>query len=128
MAPYLERFVFPVEDIEGVATLEVEFVNDDWAGEGQVGDRNLFVTSISVNTVELHSGVRLVTTANFRAGSLKSILVNEGGARVNTEWAGLYGPGKLRLERPTSGWTRNELGVPVRQRSALANGLRKAMN
>jgi hypothetical protein len=128
MSPYLERFVFLVEDIEAVATLEVEFVNDDWAGEGQVGDRNLFVTSVSVNTVEFHSGVRLVTTADFDAGSLKPVMVYGEGARVTTEWAGLYGPGKLRLERPTSGWTAKELGVPVRPRSASANGLRKAMN
>ena len=79
---YLERFVFPIEDIEDVAALEVEFVNDDWAGEGRSGDRNLFVTEVSVNTVELHSDVSLVTTAKFDARSLTPIVSDQQGARV----------------------------------------------
>ena len=120
MARYLERFVFPIKDIEDVAALEVEFVNDDWAGEGRSGDRNLFVTEVSVNTVELHSDVSLVTTAKFDARSLTPIVSDQRGARVTEEWAGLYASGKLRLERPMNGWTQNELGVPVRHRSGLA--------
>ena len=64
-AAYLERFVFTVKDIEDVDAMEVEFVNDDWAGEGRSGDRNLFVAEISMNTIELHSDVSLVTTAKF---------------------------------------------------------------
>ena len=114
---YLERFVFAVPDILDTAAIEIEFLNDDWAGPDRLGDRNLFVAEVSVNTVEKHTDVSLVTTAIFDPKSLHPVVPDPRGARITANWAALYSTGKLRLERPMNGWTRNELGVPVRHKA-----------
>ena len=114
---YLERFVFTVPDILDTAAIEIEFLNDDWAGPSRLGDRNLFVADVSVSTVEKLTDVSLVTTAVFAPQSLRPVVLDPRGARISADWAALYSTGKLRLERPMNGWTRNELGVPVRHKA-----------
>jgi hypothetical protein len=87
-----ERFTFTVPAIENVRQLDVEFVNDHWAGEGKTGDRNMFVTGITVGD------------AVISPSALKPVTENQSSAEIAAEWAALYSAGMLRLVRPAEGW------------------------
>jgi hypothetical protein len=93
---HAQRFVFPVaQDIRDIESIEIEFVNDAWAGEGKPGDRNLYFLSLSVRTDGLSSSY----------GPMSFTPIGKEGNPLLTEsYAVFYSGGKLRLNRPAGGW------------------------
>lgn len=83
---------FVVPDIDQIGSLEIEFLNDDWAGQGKPGDRNLWISQVSVNgyaypAVRLH--IKADESLEFRDGM-----------------AVLFRNGSAILTRPDAGWAR----------------------
>ena len=81
---------FEVANIDQVSTLEIEFLNDNWAGEGKTGDRNLWIGQISVNGT-----VYPARKLQLKTGEQVSV---HGGMAV------LYRNGSAFLPRPSAGW------------------------
>lgn len=81
---------FVIADIDQIGTLEIEFLNDDWAGLGKPGDRNLWISQISVNGT-------LYPAASLRMKTNETLIVHDG-------MAVMYRNGSALLKRPETGW------------------------
>ncbi len=82
---------FVIADIDQIGTLEIEFLNDDWAGLGKPGDRNLWISRISVNGT-------LYPAASLRMKTNETLIVHDG-------MAVMYRNGSALLKRPETGWS-----------------------
>ena len=102
--PAVQKFAFTVPDIDKVSYLEFEFTNDDWAGKGKRGDRNLYVLGLSLSIVEKTQTGLTAQTVQFKPASFEAKTRNAQGSAVTARYAALYHRGLLRLNRPPSGW------------------------
>lgn len=100
-----ERFLFAVPDIETVSQLDIEFINDAWAGKDKPGDRNLYLLSLSLSTVRKTASGSVAATHDFSPLAFQSITRTPQGADITAQFAALYQEGRLRLKRPEGGWT-----------------------
>lgn len=103
-SPASNNFTFTVPDIDSVSYLDIEFMNDDWAGVGKPGDRNLYLLSLSVSTVRnVQNGV-ITTTREFLPTALQAVMPKPGGSDITSRFAALNNTGSFRLMRPKEGW------------------------
>jgi hypothetical protein len=87
---HVEWVKFSVPNIEGVKTLEIEFSNELWVGQGKPGNRSLTVYALFIDGYL------------FRTKSLRAVPAKAGGS-----WSGsamLWNNGRLQLLRPPKGW------------------------
>lgn len=102
--PASNNFTFTVPDIDSVSYLDIEFMNDDWAGVGKPGDRNLYLLSLSVSTSRnVQNGV-VTTTHEFLPTAFRAVMPKPGGNRITSRFAALNNSGSFRLMRPKEGW------------------------
>lgn len=100
----LQKFNFTIPDIDNTSYLEIEFINDAWAGEGKPGDRNLYVLGLSLSIVEKSQTGATARTVVFGPLSFETKTESGRGAVVTSRYAALYQRGLLRLNRPSEGW------------------------
>ncbi len=87
LAGRMEDYIFTLPGPSaGVRQVEVEFSNDEWAGEGQTGDTNLFLKSVSVG------GARLPVTG-FPLRDSRAVVLNRGQQRLD-----FYGNARVTFE------------------------------
>lgn len=97
-------FIYKVPNIDSISRLEVEFTNDDWAGVGKPGDRNLYLLSLSVSTSRKVPNGSITTTHEFAPTAFVAIMPSPGGNKITSEYAALNNTGSFRLTRPKGGW------------------------
>lgn len=102
--PASNIFTFKVADIDSISRLDVEFTNDDWAGPGKPGDRNLYLLSLSLSTSRKLPNGSLTTTRLFAPKAFEAIMPKPGGSEITSQFAALSSKGSLRLMRPKEGW------------------------
>jgi hypothetical protein len=88
----MREYVVIVPNIETVESIAIEFFNDDWAGEDQRGDRNLWIKEILVNE------------SPFLPSAMVAEIYNPLQADVSDELAVLYANGRFRIDRSQRGW------------------------
>lgn len=102
--PASNTFTFKVQNIESISRFDVEFTNDDWAGVGKPGDRNLYLLSLSVGTSRKVPDGTITTIHEFAPTAFTAIMPKPGGSKITSEYAALSNRGAFRLVRPKGGW------------------------
>lgn len=108
--PLSNTFSFKIPNIDTVSRLDVEFTNDDWAGPGKPGDRNLYLLSLSVSTSRKVPDGSVTTILQFSPTAFVPIMPKPGGSKVTAQYAALNNAGSFRLARPKDGWGPGAVG------------------
>ncbi|GEM_PF-2073471 len=83
-------FEFPVEEMRCAGRVEIRFMNDEWEGEGQTGDTNLYIASLEFGG-RTYDGTALSAITDGAGSRLNTYLVLW---RTGTAALNLYVPGE----------------------------------
>jgi hypothetical protein len=91
VAAAMGYYIYSIPNIETVKTIGIEYVNDSWAGEGKLGDRNLWIKDVSVDGVTV---------------PLEQLVIQAKVQQIDfvDEMVLFAANGKLEISRPKLGW------------------------